>query len=60
MLIVRKIALKNNSLRWSSLVFPLEMALLGLALVLSESDMLNVLLLIEKYLQYKLQIASTR
>lgn len=60
MLIVRKIALKNNSLRWRSLVFPLEMALLGLALVLSESDMLNVLLLIEKYLQYKLQIASTR
>lgn len=60
MLIVRKIALKNNSLRWGSLVFPLEMALLGLALVLSESDMLNVLLLIEKYLQYKLQIASTR
>lgn len=36
------------------------MALLGLALVLSEPDMLNVLLLIEKYLQYELQIASTK
>lgn len=57
MLTVKK--LKNSS-RWISLLFPLDMALLGLALVLSESDMLNVLLLIEKRFQYKLQIASER
>lgn len=42
------------------LLFPLDMALLGSALVLSESDMLNVLLLFEKCLQYKWQIASER
>lgn len=55
----KKIALKNSSSRWSSL-FPLDMALLGSALVLSESDLLNVVLLIEKCLQYKWQIASER
>lgn len=56
----KKMALKNSSSRWSSLLFPLDIALVGLAVVLSESDMLNVLLLIEKCLQYELQIASER
>lgn len=49
MLIVREIALKII-VQDGVFLFPLNTALLGLALVLSESDMLNVLLLIEKYL----------